>query len=174
MQFLLRQGCSWNVSVRQASRQRASRIATVKKEVAMRNGWEYKKSVRVSDSLYLTRTSQTVAATPSATDLVSLLQVGSLLVNSPTNCDSALSVEGPRRQGAVRIGQLDEAERRARTRPTTDRRYTADFPKNLQGLGLTLRLGDGKADTGPDLHGPAGIGGREDGSMGLVCFEDLT
>jgi len=123
-------------------------------------------SVRVSDSVYLTRTSQTVAATPSATDLASLLQVGSLLVNSPTYCDSALSVEGPRRQGAVRIGQLDEAERRADRDQSTDRRYTADFFENP----LVLVPQDRKRlITGASLR-PAGIGGREDGSMGLFCL----
>jgi len=84
---------------------------------------------------------------------------------------SALSVEGPRRQGAVRIGQLDEAERRADRDLTTDRRYTADFFENLSGTSTSEVA---KKLIQPVSLLAAGIGGREDGSMGLFCLLGLT
>jgi len=89
-------------------------------------------SARMSDSLDLIRALIAHAgATADATDSQNIPQAVGPTYYKPNRLRfSVLSVEGPRRQGAVRIGQLDEAERRARPRPTTDRRYTADFFEN--------------------------------------------
>lgn len=140
--------------------------------------WQAYSAVSLEDVDSSSRPRGTIAngvQAPKATT-TSAIYHRSLSFRSPSTSHSdtrVLRVEGPRSgRGARGACQMRRRER-ARTRPTTDRRYTADFPKISQGLGLTLGLGDGKADTGPDLHGPAGIGGREDGSMGLFCLEDV-